>query len=677
MGWFDRKSKPNDRALEPPRKDPERAASAPPRPSERAPERAAPSPDDPAAPAGPRRAEAATVRAFDQAGRAIDLPADVYWQQLLQPSIERAKDDADALARVLASGLREQLFAPRLMAAALRLMELEQGSPRSQVVLGQVQLEAGELAAALATFGAIEGNGEWPAAARHGEARIAEQRGDLALAQERCEAALAAEQNHLAAFADLLRHHERSGGARAVEEAVAARHAAGNCWPAGVRQLALHLAKQEVDAALAVARVLFAKWNGVPALVATLVGELGRGGQARAALDLVLPQFDLARHGAEVALNVVQCCVEAGDFASGKRLLHQVALLPRSDLLGPLDELTLALEGKERAQQPRPAAPASGVAIAAIADPLFVLGLSGATWLVPAKATHSRLLVLTPWVADAPAASPQEAGAADGRYARGAAALLMEQIWLHTAQRAALIVPVVPKSGFAALTQPLPAVQLANQWPEPQRRAVVIVTSRLRFAEGEQRLEIEFFDAAKGSVVARGLARAPAGDRDALVAAADKELRGLLEPGANAQRLAATVPPAIARQVDALATALTLVLAGPGAPLDGTLLAERHQLRRLLLHAEADPVVESLDALFAGMLALRATHGSEVPSEFGPALREWFLRAPDASLRARLAVAPLRALGQSQLWRTRRDKILAAAPEHVRAWIGKLEGVRS
>ncbi|MBM4014237.1 MAG: hypothetical protein FJ293_04640 [Planctomycetes bacterium] len=676
MGWFDRKSKAESTAPKPTDVVPSASgpadASAPTRP----PERAAPSRDDPSAPLGPRRAEGSTVRAFDQAGRPVELPAEVYWQQILQPSLERAKDDADALARVLQGGLKEQLFAPRLLVAAQRLIEIDRQSARSRVLLGLTQLEAGQLDLAVATLAGVSGSGEWPAGARHAEARIAEIRGDLARAQERCEAALAAEPSYLAAFSDLLRHVERGGGAAAVEQLVAARHAGGACWPASVKQVALHLARQDVAAALAVARELLARDGGPPALFAMVVGELGRGGQAKAALDVVLPRFDLARHGAEAALNLVQCCIDAGEFARGRPLLHQVALLPRPDLLGAVDELTVALDTRERASRPAPAAPA-GISIAAIADPLLVIGTEGATWLVPPKSAQARVLVLTPWVVKTPAVTPQEAGAADGRFARGAAALLMEQVWLHTAQRAALIVPVVPKSGFAALQQPLPAAQLSAQWPESQRRATVIVTMRLDLGSGEQQLELEFFDAAKGAVVARGLARAPAGDRDALVVAADKELRGLLEPGANVARLAATAPPAPARQVDALASALHFVLAGPGAPLEGTLLAERHQLRRLLLLAEADPVIESLDALFAAMLSLRAAHGSEIPSEFAPALREWFLRAPDATLRARLAVAPLRALRQVALWRQRREKIIAAAPEPIRAWIGKVEGVRS
>jgi hypothetical protein len=66
-------------------------------------------------------------------------------------------------------------------------------------------------------------------------------------------------------------------------------------------------------------------------------------------------------------------------------------------------------------------------------------------------------------------------------------------------------------------------------------------------------------------------------------------------------------------------------------------------------------VIESLDALFAAILSLRAAPGSEIAAEITSALREWFLRAPDASLRARLAAAPLRALRQVALWRQRRE----------------------
>lgn len=643
MGWFDRK-----RAAE---------GSAPPSSS-------------------PSKDMSATVRAFDQAGQEVRLPADIYWQQLLAPALARSQDDNEALARVLQSGLREKQFAARLLPHAQRLVERESGSARSRLLLGIAQLEAGEFAAASASLATVDGSGELAAAARHAEARLADQRGEPELAEQRLEAALAADPNHVSSFLELLGRIEAKGDAAATASWLAVHHATGASWPASLRVAVGHLERQESEPALAIAKELLAKFGTSPALFGALLEEFVRCGQAKAVHELAAPTFDLKRHGPEAGLRLVRACIEVGDFARGRLLLHHVALLPRSDLIAALDELTFALDHKERSQKPA-AGPANTIALAVVADPVFLVGLTNATWLVPPKSPQSRVLALTPWTVEPVEGRPLEGTAGDARFARGAAALLAEQVWLHTAQRGALVLPVVPKTGFAALSQPLPAAQVAAMWPEAQRHSVVIVTSKLRFVEGEARLEIEFFDAGKKAVIARGMARAPETDRAALVAAADSELRGLLEPGVTPTRLAANAPPAIERQVDALTSALNFILAAPNAPLAGTLMAERHQLRRLLSNAESDPVIESLDVLFASMLTLRVTHGSDIPSEFVSALREWFLRATDASTRARIAIAPLRALGQIALWRTRRDKIAAAAPEPARAWMEKLEGIRS
>jgi len=239
------------------------------------------------------------------------------------------------------------------------------------------------------------------------------------------------------------------------------------------------------------------------------------------------------------------------------------------------------------------------------------------------------------------------------------------------------VAPVVAGAGFVSLTQPLVASQVVANWPASMRRGLVVVSGRLHLDGAAQRVDLEFFDAAAGAVVARAQAGVQSGSRADLVAAVDRELRSLLDPGTRAATLQATAPPAIERQVDALATALVLLLSAPKAPLAGTLVGERHLLRRLLLHSESDPPVESLDALFASTLAARVAHGSDVANEFVAGLREWFLRSPDGSTRARVAVAPLRALGLTSVWRARREAIVAAAPPAARNWIEKLEGIRS
>ena len=614
------------------------------------------------------------VRAFDQAGRELRLPRDVYWQQILAPAIGRSRDDAATLAVALRNGLNEG-FATQLLPAAQRLLELEPGSERSRALLGMTQLELGDWSAAAATLASLTGASPWIATARHAQARIAKQRGEDARAIELLEAALAADPGHAAAFEALRQEQEERGGAAARDAWLDRCHAQGASWRASVQVAQRHVDAQQPDAAVAIARAVAARFGDVGDAIAATAKLLAAGGQARVALELFAERFDLPRHGPDAALALVRCCEETGDFERGRALLHSVALLPRPDLIAALDERTLALESKARAALPRPANPQATLAI--VSDPLFLAGLPQARWLLPQKSPQGRVLAITPWVV--PSDDPKQVAntAAEARFVRGAMALLAEQVWLHTAHGAVVVAPVVVGAGFVSLTQPLVASQVVANWPAAMRRGLVVVSGRLHLDGAAQRVDLEFFDAAAGAVVARAQAAVPNGTRADLVAAVDRELRSLLEPGARSAALQASAPPAIERQVDALSTALVLLLAAPKAPLAGTLVGERHLLRRLLLHSESDPPVESLDALFASLLSARVAHGSEVASEFVAGLREWFLRAGDGSTRARVAVAPLRALGLAPVWRARRAAIVAAAPPAARAWIEKFEGIRS
>ncbi len=620
---------------------------------------AAPAPAPKAAPAAPK------MRVFDPLGRTLEVPRDAYFAQLLVPALVRAQESPGALASLIRNALNDG-FGRELLPHTAKLLTLGGDTAQARTLHGLAQLQAGDLVAAEATLEQVTGSGPWAASARQAEARLRERRGDPTGHMAKLHEAFAAEPNHAVVFGELVRALEKQGGVDGRRAWTLEQHQQRNGWRVSLFQAQEHLVAKELDPALAIYREVLEKSGAVPEVMLTILGDLGRHGQAKEAIELAGSRFDVARHGAEAGLNFVRCCLDVGDFARGRSTLHQLALLPRPDLSAALDDLTLAIDKKEREQRPAPTTPPS-IALVVLQEPLFQQGLGGATFLLRTKSAGARTLALAPWATTT----------GDARFARGAAALLAEQLWLHTDHRGALVVPVVPGQAIAALGQPLKPEQVASLWPESQRRSVVVVTMRHATTETQEELDLELWDAARSGSIGRKHIAVAKGALEELVRGADRELRMLLEPGIQPATLASSAPLAPGRQVEALACALSLVLAGPQGPLFGALAGERALMRRLLFQSEAAPPIDSLDVLFASILTLRTLQGSEVPSEFVRALADWFSRAAESSARARVAVAPLKALSQITLWRARREPILAAAPPSAREWIEKVEGIRS
>lgn len=641
MGWFDRKQKPAERAS-----DPEREGSPP----------AAGSAEPPAA---------RPIRGFDSFGRALEIPREAYFAQLARPALERAGDDAAALAALLRELLGEG-FGAELLPWSEKLVALA-GDAQALAFHGVALLQAEDLPAADEVLARVTGVGVWPASARHAEARICERRGDPAGAEAKLREALAADPDHLAAFMALLGALERRGGVEARNAFLHEAHERRAGWRASLLLARERFESKDDEAALALVRGLVEARPDASEALAAALSELVRHGRLAQGHDLAAARFDLARHGPLAGLDLVRCCIAAGDFARGRELLHRIALLPRPDLAATLDEATLALERAERERRPEPVATRPGVGLVLLQEPLFLQGLPGAGWLVPAKVRGARTVAFAPW----------GTGAGESRFGRGAAALLAEQVWLHTPHRGALAVPVIPGVGIAVGTEPLSPAQIAQTWPREQLGALIVVGARHSTEEALEVVELEFLDAGAGMVLARRRASAPRGAFDELLCAVDREVRAALQPGVQADAIALGAPAAPGRQVEALSCALSLVLAGPEGPLHGVLTGERVLLRRMLVQCEAAPAVAALDALFASILALRARHGSDVADEFARPLAEWFARARDGSVRSLVAVAPLRALRLSAVWRSRRDRILGAAPPAAREWVERVEGVRS
>ena len=75
-----------------------------------------------------------------------------------------------------------------------------------------------------------------------------------------------------------------------------------------------------------------------------LTGDLGAHGRLDAMLELVLPKYDVARHGPLAGLNLARACAERGRRADGLSLCDALTATGRRDLVAPIASLRESLE---------------------------------------------------------------------------------------------------------------------------------------------------------------------------------------------------------------------------------------------------------------------------------------------------------------------------------------------
>lgn len=264
------------------------------------------------------------------------------YRRMTLDAIGKAWADPDALYGLVTRGLADGLD-DAVRPAAERLAAIDGESERATIVLAIVRSRTGDLGGArrlLESFTATHKSG----VALTNLAKVLDAEGDRQRAIETVRAGLSIDPNQDNGL-ELYGHYRREAGG---EEAFLAAMEEIAREPGSWRSL-LWIARdrlQRGDAAGAIEldrRVLDGGGIDEEGMM-MLTGDLGEHGQCEAMLELVLPRYDVARHGPFAGLNLARACAELGRRAEGLSLCETLAATGRRDLVGPLADMRKLLE---------------------------------------------------------------------------------------------------------------------------------------------------------------------------------------------------------------------------------------------------------------------------------------------------------------------------------------------
>jgi tetratricopeptide (TPR) repeat protein len=295
----------------------------------------------PRKPAPPVPAAHDAIAAYDEHGRQVMMPRAEWRDNVLHPQLKQHWNTPDALYGTIMSALSDG-FAPELMTAAARLVEIDGLPERSHVTHGIVLLESGRPDEAGAVLQAgILAVGE-TAALLTNLAKVSHDRGDTAATSGLLRRAVLLDPNFDPALSGWLAvERERAGEAGFLEALRDACRLPGS-WRAQLLLARHYLAAGDLPAAREQYTAVLAAADVDGSALMTMSADLGRHGHTGLIVTLVGPVYEPARHGPQAGFNLLRACLETERVAEGEALLARLRPLAPAPFTRHLDEFQRA-----------------------------------------------------------------------------------------------------------------------------------------------------------------------------------------------------------------------------------------------------------------------------------------------------------------------------------------------
>lgn len=618
-------------------------------------------------PAGPTH-----VTMVDAFGRPQQIPREQWKKEVLPQAIDAYQHAPDKLAGLLLQYLREGL-ADDLLPAALRLAALDKDVERGLSILAAIQREIGELDSAQATLRELQQKLPQSLSPLVGLAMIAEKKGERASATALLWGALQKDGNHPDALHGWLqREHERLGDAgflAALDEACALP----GTWRPQLWRARQRLGKGDKDAAMVDYRhVVELAGNDSDALF-MMANDLGRAGMLDAVKEFVLPSYRIEAHHPGIGVALLNYFAATKQPKEGMELLHQLRVrFPRV-----LDQQIAPFDAEFTRQLVPAAAPITGqpkVIVFRMDRPLWYGVLGKPEFLLPPAQREGLVLFAGLAVIQDGPKSPQAQREDElGRLARSVPLFLAEQLHLLAGIPSGAALPVVEGGGWVVSSVPWAEDKLTELLTDKERANTKIVTGTVRPDGNQRRVDLWVYDTATKQRTGHATATAEEGKFGAAYLQLLREVSALVGGKPD-------LAPAVGNEAfwDRYATAQAqlsaLVIAAQGLLKKDLVYGHRAILEWALGLALDERRSVQARMLLSCALAADAAIGSKVHKELASSFAELFRVEPAASPFARTALPVLRALGLEQLWRHRREEILAAGNDTFRAWVARIEG---
>ncbi|MVW59522.1 hypothetical protein GPY61_06235 [Massilia sp. NEAU-DD11] len=289
------------------------------------------------------------ITACDEHGRQVVMSREEWRDKVLHPQLKQHWDTADALYGTILTALSDG-FAPELLTAAARLVEIDGLPERSHVAHGIVLLESGRHDEAEAVLQAgIRTCGE-TAALLTNLAKVKHDREDSVGASDLLRRAIRLDPNFEHGLNGWLAVERARAGEAGFLQALQEACALPRSWRARLLLARHHLAAGDLPAAREQYTAVLAEEDVDGSALMTMAADLGQYGHTGLIVTLVGPVYDPTRHGPQAAFHLLRACLETERVAEGEALLGRLRAVSPPPLARHLDEFERAfhqLHGSE------------------------------------------------------------------------------------------------------------------------------------------------------------------------------------------------------------------------------------------------------------------------------------------------------------------------------------------
>jgi tetratricopeptide (TPR) repeat protein len=461
------------------------------------------------------------VTAWDERGRELKIRRRDWVTSVLQPRIEEAWNDAEALSSTIVQALRDDLV-EQVAAAAERLVAIDARSERALVLVAIVRMETGDLDGAEQALKTSIEEHEETGVVLTNLAKVMDRRGQK-------------EQSHATLRRALERDPNQESGL--LWWAALAQEAAGNPqYVAALEEIArlpgawrpqLWLAREALkrgDRAAAVElydQVLSVAADEADVLI-MVTGDLGKSGDLEDLVRLAAPRYQPERHGPPAGMNLIQAWRQLGRVEEARTMVRKLQAMGWAPLAGRLAQLDGELAA---ALLPNDQVPVPQITAADFEEPIWTWGLSGPDWLFTAPDQEAPSITLFTLANELAVATSAQVQVTDdlGRLTRAIPLYLAEVLQLRHGGPVRCKLLIVEGHGPAVFATEFPRQVLEATLP-PARAPRLVVTGSVAGSG----LRLELWEAGtSGAPVTIGVEGSLA-DVGALVGRAERALTGAL-----------------------------------------------------------------------------------------------------------------------------------------------------
>lgn len=283
------------------------------------------------------------IHVYDADGRLHLIDGASYRDHALLQAFDEARDDPERLYDVIVSALSDGFF-EGAVSPARRLLEIDGSSERATNVVGLALMRCGNLVEAEAVYEGYLATGAESGPIRTNLAKVYSDMGDDSRATEELWTSLCVDPNQENGLTWWAAIHRDANGEDGFQAAIDAVAALPGSWRAQLWQARRLIGQGHIVAAISLYEFALPQIGDDGTALTMISGDLGNAGRFRESVDIVAPDYEPGRHGADAGFNLVTSYIQLGEFDRARAVLAAIAALGRHDLQAVTERLNEQLD---------------------------------------------------------------------------------------------------------------------------------------------------------------------------------------------------------------------------------------------------------------------------------------------------------------------------------------------